>query len=401
LLAAAIAVTAAAPAAAVPAAAAAAAAPAGTAAAVRSWSFGQIPARFDPSESGLATIAIGGQPYVFWYENYAAGNEFIGALAYARYDGTQWRTGLLDGFGKTDVDDVGSYPVAVEYRGEPHLFYANNFPAGGLAIRHAWRTGGGWRFENLPGAGTHFTAAVYRGAVHLWYQGHDASGFTLRHSWHVGSIWHQETLDGIGGPNGRIAADVGSYARAVLDLDRPQVYYYDRTNGNLRQAAWNGTRWQFLSLDGGGGSNGRLGGDIGGHLSVVEDGGSPHVYYYDATRGNLRQARYDRSSQPFTWRFVTLDGLPGPSGRLDADLGTFTSAAPGHVYYYDATHGDLRQAWYETAAAKWRFQTLDGSGGPAGRVSADVGRPTAVAYGGNLVYYRDHSSGSVRFAWWR
>jgi hypothetical protein len=188
-----------------------------------------------------------------------------------------------------------------------------------------------------------------------------------------------------------VTGNVGEYAAVLLDRGWPHVFYLDRTHGNLRQAWLTGAGWRFVTLDGVAGSNGRLDGDMGRAVSAVNDNGAAHVYYYDATRGNLRQAYYDRSRLPHGWRFGTLDGAGGSFGRVDRDVGSATGAAPGHVFYRDDTRGDLRHAWFDASIRRWRFTTLDGAGGTNGRINGDVGTGIAVTNGATEVYYRGES----------
>ncbi len=82
------------------------------------------------------------------------------------------------------------------------------------------------------------------------------------------------------------------HPRAILYNDRPHVFYYDDTNGNLRHGYWNGAAWSFETLDGAGGPNGRIVADMGFYNEAFLYNGRPHNFYYDATNGNLRHAYF-------------------------------------------------------------------------------------------------------------
>jgi hypothetical protein len=280
-----------------------------------------------------------------------------------------------------------------------------------MGLRSNWYTFSAvdWSFETLDGAGgptgrvdsfvgSDIATTLFGANPHVFYR--DAAGGNLRHGWWSGTTWGFETLDGAGGPTGRIDASVGEYASAVNFGGNPHVFYYDGSSGNLRHAWWSGTTWGFETLDGAGGANGRTDGNVGILTSAVMFGGNPHVFYYDATNGNLRHAWWSGT----TWGFETLDGAGGPTGRIDADLGldssvTLYGAGP-HVFYYDASGGNLRHAWW--SGTTWGFETLDGISGAGGRLDANVGRTTATTlYGaGPHVWYYDASGGDLRHAWW-
>jgi hypothetical protein len=192
-------------------------------------------------------------------------------------------------------------------------------------------------------------------------------------------------LDGRGGTSGRTMHAIGrDTANAVFDGDL-FVFSYDATSGNLRIGRRT-DHWRFSTLDGAGGINGRVTGDVGADIAATPYGGALHVFYYDATGGNLRHAAFDGTA----WVFETLDGAGGSGGRRDADVGTAISVARFRgalfVFYVDRTHTNVRRA---RLSATWTFSTIDGAGGTGGRISGDVGYNTRTAvYDGTLhVFY--------------
>jgi hypothetical protein len=185
------------------------------------------------------------------------------------------------------------------------------------------------------------------------------------------------------------------------------VFSYDATAGNLRWGQRTGSTWSFATIDGAGGTGGRIDANVGEDQSAAAYEGLLHVFYYDRTHGDLRHGWYDGSS----WSFETLDGAGGGGGRLAANVGLRLTATPSggslHVFYVNSI-GDLRYARYD---GTWHFQTLDGAGGGGGRIDANVGWNTAAAvYGNNLhvFYFRQdpscdpvcHLFGSIREATW-
>jgi hypothetical protein len=189
-------------------------------------------------------------------------------------------------------------------------------------------------------------------------------------------------LDGAGGAGGRTTHAIGGdTASAVFDGD-VFVFSQDATGGNLRVGRRTDV-WGFRTLDGAGGVAGRIAADVGSDIAATTYGGSLHVLYADDTHGDLRHAWFDGTS----WRFETLDGAGGGAGRVDATVGSGISVARAggslHVFYVDRTHTNVRHARFD--GASWTFQTLDGAGGAGGRVQGDVGYATqAVVYGARL-----------------
>jgi hypothetical protein len=157
--------------------------------------------------------------------------------------------------------------------------------------------------------------------------------------------------------------------------------------------------WTEEVVDGAGGP-GRISGEVGRYPCAVRQGTSLHAFYYDVQGGNLRHAVYDGT----TWTYTVLDGAGGTAGRVYADVGRQCSAVVAgtqlHVFYHATTGGNLRHAW-ATPGSAWSFETLDGAGGPLGRRDANVGLWSSAALLGGQpnVSYWDATGNDVRRAW--
>jgi hypothetical protein len=216
--------------------------------------------------------------------------------------------------------------------------------------------------------------------------------------------WSFEILDGAGGVNGRIDSDVGQSPAAILYDGWPHVFYRDWRNGNLRHAWWTGGHWMFETLDGEGGPNGRVNANLGGGAALVDRWNWLHVWYHQFYEGNLRHAWWDRQR----WSFETLDGEGGPNGRIAAYVGLSISAVRNandariDVFHRDQDNGNLRHAsvWNGLPGQPWSFETVDGTdGGHHGRINADVGLHSAAfvhALGRTHVLYYDQTNGNLR-----
>jgi hypothetical protein len=324
-----------------------------------------------------------------------------------------WTFSNLDG-GSSPVSGTGSVvgqqPAATEFGGDLHAFYYDK-TAGNLM--HAYKDTS-WHFETLDGAGgaggrlnadvgRSPSVTVFNSALNVFF--YDATNGDLRHAWsdNTGSNWQFETLDGSGGANGRYNANVGMTPAAVAYGTTLQLFYYDATNGNLRHA-WtlDGTTWKFENLDGDIGSIGRLEANLGADPAVTTFGTTLQLFYYDASHGNLRHAWSNETG----WHFENLDGDPGSIGHMDSNLGSTPAVLPFgtslQVMYYDIQNGNLRHAW--ATATGWHFENLDGDPGSIGHYNGNVGITPSLAQSsdGDLhVFYYESSGdqGDLRHAY--
>ncbi len=212
--------------------------------------------------------------------------------------------------------------------------------------------------------GTDASAVVQNGKIHVFYRA--VGSGNLRHASWSGSAWTFATLDGASTSGGRVDADVGVGNSAFLFNNAVNVTYFNATAGDLRRAVLNGSAWTFETLDGAGGADGRTANVVGRASTAAVASNQLFLWYRDDTAKDLRLARTSGS----TWSFSTLDGNGGGRGRTTNDVASVASGAAlgaePHVWYYDATGGDLRHGWRNTSN-EWTFETVDGNGGSAGR----------------------------------
>ena len=216
--------------------------------------------------------------------------------------------------------------------------------------------------------------------------------------------WSAATvLDGSGGGNGRVSAPIGRDTAAVVVGGITHVYYATTGGGHgrLREATLAATP-SFHTLDGNGGGAGRTADSVGSDISAAVFGGVVHVFYRDDTGGNLRHAWFDGTS----WQFETLDGNSTTAGRISSDLGQSSSAAAFasrlDVFYLDPAHQDVREASFNGSG--WTFSTLDGNGSAGGRTPHQVGfNLRARAWGGELhvLYYEQDPAYGELLGWVR
>lgn len=210
------------------------------------------------------------------------------------------------------------------------------------------------------------------------------------------------TIDGNGGGGGRTDATYASDTAAVAFGGAPHVFSYDATHGDLRHAWRTSAGWRFETVDGAGGAGGRRAADVGRTVSAVATATAIDVFYVDSTAGDLRHAHWVPQQG---WRFATLDGAGGAAGRVTGSVGGGSSAAviggALNVFYADGTRKDVRRA--VQGPQGWTFSVLDGAGGPGGRSTRPMGGYTrvVVAAGVPHVFYTsyDTTDQDVGFAW--
>lgn len=353
---------------------------------------------------GAAALLYGGQPHV-WYADRTSGS-----LRHAWMASSGWRYENLDGTGRlaTSSASVSTSVSAITYGSGPHVFHRD---VSTNRLRHGWWTGLRWAFEDLDGPGVSgggrsanpigadVSALLFGKEPHVFYT--DATTGDLRHCWWSGGLarWFFETLDGAGGTDGRVNAAIGADVAAMTWGGSPHVFYPDVTNGRLRHAWWTGSAWGFENLDGSGAgtASGRIDARAGADVTTLEFAGVPHAFYRaePQTGAVVRHAWWTGA----TWAFETIAG-PSASGPAGTRIAATVIGSLPHVWHHDATAARLRHTWWN--GSTWSDESMDGTGveGGSGRRSASLGQyPTAIATpAGTHVFYADPSTGRLRRA---
>ena len=308
----------------------------------------------------------------------------------------------------TNSTSLGDYTKTLANGKYIYTFY---YDATNKNLRFAQYNGSRWSNHVLDGPGasgsgvtTHdvgkgITATVYQGEVQVYY--YDATNGSLRHTWMKDGAWHRQTLDGTTSSLGKSNANVGQNPTFLIYHDQLQIYYYDATSGNLRHAWWPGGRWHFETMDGTASSLGGHNANIGLSTAAMVWNDQLQLYYYDATSGNLRHAWWPGGR----WHFETMDGSSVSLGKLNSDVGKSISLTiygnnQPQIYYYDATSGNLRHAWWP--GGRWHFQTIDGNSGSVFGNNANVGSRVVVKPFQNdlFLFYYDITNSAWRVAYW-
>jgi hypothetical protein len=277
----------------------------------------------DQVGGAVSAVLVAGQPQVYYYDATS------GSVRYAWRAASRWQLETLDG------------------------------PGSGLA-QHTWHH-----------VGSVLSALVAAGRPQVYY--YDTSADSLHRAWWSGTRWQFLTVDGSASTlAGHTGDRVGSALSPTLSGGQPQVFYADATGQSIRQASLTASGWRFETLDGAGATGtGHTADHVGTAVSVTQLNSGTQVYYDDTTGGSLRHAWWNGSG----WQFETLDGAGSVIAGHDSDhVGTavgVTAMTTGlQVYYYDATRRSLRHAWWTSTG--WHFEILDGPGSSLPGHTADL-----------------------------
>ncbi len=349
-------------------------------------------------------ITLGSSLYVFSY------NATTQQLELALADNTGWHFSVLDGAGGANgriTGNVGYRTSAVIFDNTLHIFY---YDGTNKALRHGTLNGNTWSFETVDGAtstfagkttddvGFYSTAVQYGNSLQLFY--YDRTFGNLRHGWYTtANGWRYENLEGDYGSISHYNSDIGTEPAVLLYGDSLQLFYYDVSRGNLRHGWADSRGWHFENLEGDPGSVSRYDANSGRQPAAAILGSSLQLLYYDVTQGNLRHGWADSRG----WHFENLEGDPGSVSRFDTNVGeTPVMVVLNNVlyaFYRNSASGQLRSTWADTQG--WHFATMDGSINAATGRTSDTGfNPTVTIYGGSLqLYYFDNTGRSLYHMW--
>ncbi len=327
----------------------------------------------------------------------------VGAPASTSARGTTWAAPVvLDGAGGPNgrvIAAIGEDTAAVIYDGVVHLFYSAAIGEGSV-LRQA-TFGGSAMFETLDGeggtagrttesVGSDVSAAVYGGAIHVFYL-NDTNG-DLRHAWFDGSAWRFRTLDGASTRHGRIVADLGDASVATQYGGRLEVLYLEETGLDVRRASYDGTSWSFSDLDGDSTAGGHTAHEVGFNLAAAIWGGALHVLYYERDPaygpelGWVREVTLEGTSRTYSRAFRVNAIWPGKTLALGV-----VAADEVYVAYNTVIQADVRLRWRRWGGGAWSDSSL-----LSGAFEGDVSARSVFAIADNIpsLAYFDPKLGS-------
>jgi hypothetical protein len=248
------------------------------------------------------------------------------------------------------------------------------------------------------------SSVAFNNRVYVFYADTQQQYLRVASSADNGQTWTYGVIDGVGGPSGRYVWGPS----AVVYNNVLRVYYRDESNHDLREAtSTDGVNWTLSTIDGAGGTNGRILGDVGMSPSVVVTAAGLCVVSLDQTDGTLRYGIFNGTS----WTsFGVVDGgysNPGNYGQIAGASGVGSAVEQGgvpHVYYmvgdYSTGVAHMRGAYW----ASGHFSAFDidyaASGNACGATAipsgnSTIGAPKALrqSNGAPMVYYTSPSHG--------
>lgn len=297
-----------------------------------------------------------GHPHISYHED----TQYLYALKYAVYDGTNWRSETIDNQGFA----TGKHSsVATDSQNRPVIAYT-----GDRQLKLASYNGAGWSIESVDSDVNEYELspslaldsenhphiaysldggvryAFYDGSVwqkHDWSPGqapdmvldHDDDPHlvfttpypsrTLVYAYREGGIWYQQTVP--------LAYTAPTRVHLALDsMNRPHVSFYDSSTYDLVYVWHNGSVWSASRVT-------TLSWLSGANAIVVDSTDSPNIAYYDEAHKCLQLATLDGMS----WSLQTIDPSYGAGHSLDMDIDERNAPAIAYKQYITE---DLRYA---------------------------------------------------------
>jgi hypothetical protein len=239
-----------------------------------------------------------------------------------------------------------------------------------------------WPLSTIPVGPSGVTLFARGTATGALYEGWETNG-----AWHFIPIFSMK--------NALVETASASYlAKSAPQLDVYNVVHTD-SDGMVRLSSYsifNG--WTTQVVDNGTNTQVPLA-----TVATLVFGGKLYIFYTSSNgvTDTLKVAVYDG-------KFVlqTLDGNGGPDGRIVSNMYQPSAvAAPDglRVYYYDHSHGTLREAHSPDGVSWTKFDTVDGPGVNGGDPDAVGFLPAAIVYNNTVnVFYTDLTKQQLRMA---
>ena len=288
--------------------------------------------------------------------------------------GSSWQTPVI-----VDSDvDVGRYcSLRIDSTGLAHISY---YDATNDQLKYAvgsgdFTTGTITVLPTTGGTGGLYTSIILRPGAPFdpWISYYDETTFELRvMRWDTPTTsWIDDVVD--------VEEDLGQFSSLVVDGNTAHVAYYDAINRDLKY-----TRYQIdpPAAVPGYPETVVATGEVGAYCSLALDSaGNPRISYQDRTANfQLMYIAYDGA----VWQ--TPETVDDGGLSMD-DVGSYTSIAVdannrAHISYYDETNNVLKYAYWN--GSKWVIEVVDNNGDvgmfTSSHSNATRCKPTASQY---------------------
>ncbi len=318
------------------------------------------PSENDHGQWLSAKAAPGGGIAFAYYDRTRTGLGF--AVAKKLGDGLTWDSEEVDGYPNSDGLDPGARgefcSMEIDPNGRVWVSYYNRSNGNLMAIHRP--SGAGWNEPELvdPGSGLSpntglFTSLELDSDLNPVVAYHDEAAGTLKIAHYDGTAWTHEVIfegeDGTDAEGQAVDADVGEFARLLIDGNTEYIAFYDRANGDLHL------------LEGFPGSYSHTvvatEGDVGQWPSMWTDGSVLHIAYQDVTNQDLVLATRQGGG---SFSFQVID-----DGKYrGADSEVFMKDDAVNVVYFDGHENNMMKA--TSGGSGWTLEQLAGDDGAVG-----------------------------------
>ncbi len=294
-----------------------------------------------------------GQIAAAWYDRTQGGLTF--ALATPQAEGLAWSEERVDGFpdeNGLDSGDRGRYAsLAVAADGTAWVVYEDTTNGAQRYARRdpdgTWTTGPGDPGSGPDYGGGRFNSLALDQAGNPVVAHYDPAARSLRVAQWNGSAWTGEVVDAgedaTGDTGATVPADVGRYARLLIDGATERVAYYDAAAGDLKLATNDGSGWTIEVVD--------SEGDVGAWPSMMVHEGELWIAYQDVGAQDLKVAH----GNPGAWTITRLDD----GEYVGADTEIFLNGSYPAIFYFQGYDSDLKVA--QLQGDTWTWDTVAGA----------------------------------------
>ncbi len=300
-----------------------------------------------------------GYPHV----SYTDGNQT--GLKYAWWNGTSWSIQLVEDCGVTGSNGLRS-TLKLDQNGYPHICFFSVDATYHLHLRYAYWNGSAWNTQTVDQLGEGRQASLAldsQGFPHISYYG----DFSLKYASWSGTQWVIQVVDQ-GVP---YQLSIGTFSSLQIDSkNNPHIAYDDETNGLLKYASWNSSKWNILTVDSG--STREIEASL-----ALDAKDSPHLSY--VLNGNLKHAELGVSG----WQIQTVDATGDPFAVVGASVSlALDSNNVPHISYIDQYRGSILKYAYFNGSS-WIIYGLSNPihGGYSTSLAVDANNRVHIVHG--------------------
>jgi hypothetical protein len=330
---------------------------------------------WDISDTGIAALYVSLKLDASTCPHMAYGEGINFALQYAKWTGTAWHTETVDG---TKYCASGN-SLALDSAGRPWISYCAA-KYGTSRLKLARWTGSAWDIQDVKTYVSSGTSLQLDSLdrPHIAYTYGNSPPQVEYAQWN-GTEWEFETVDP--------GADVHSGPRLVLDSqDRPHLAYSAGDPAYVKYAAWNGTGWDIEVV--------ACCGDAGFHALALNAAAQPRVLYAvsDGEPGEYyRMLKYAAGPGP-TWETRDVRRV---WGGIYGYLALTAEGSPRVTYWAEYGSSPTYMTWNGTS---WDSEVLEADGGdPQALVVDQFGYPHMAYLGTNTKYASGRDPLAVRW----